>query len=160
MDMLFQHLGHEKVDGIVLCIPIAQCRVPLGTQVLQALIDSCVREHTRWQSVILCGTQCDRCTHVEIQNFRQQMLAKMKQWAPSVLSGNVAITSAKHQNGFDELKQCINRLPNQPLTFTQPTHEVLRENVVRTTGVQPPPLIVEREVHVHHHHGGDGCAIL
>merc|ERR1712039_418278 len=110
-------------------------------------------------SIILCGTQADRCDQDEIQSFRTDMKDEFNKNVVGGCVDKVAVVSTK-DHGFEEVKQKILSLPDQGLQYTRPSPDDLSRELAKLTGV-PMERIVEQivEVHHHHHHESGGCVV-
>lgn len=154
-------LGTGLVDSIVICSSIAKNRVTMGAQVVQAVIDKGIVGPGKWNSVILCGTQADRCDPEEIENFRTNTLAVFNSCAKGGAVSLVVVTSSKKSPFFEELGRAIDSLPDQKLIYKRPPDAELAGAISQITGF-PMQEIIEKitEVHHHHHHQSGPCTII
>lgn len=156
-------LGSGLVDGIVTRCSISKNRVTMGARVVQAVIDKGIVGNSKWDSVILCGMQSDRCTDPEIANFLTNTLAQFNRSVAGGAISRAVATSAVRPPGFKQLEDAIAALPAQKLQYKRPDSAELAGAISRITGL--PMQDVRRnieevrkieEVHHHYHEAREG----
>ena len=143
-------LGTGMINGIISCCKVCSNRITMGSKVVQAVIDKGILGTDKWDNIILCGTQVDRCDAQEIENFRTKTLQGFNNRVAGCNITRVAVTSNKKEPLFEELKRAISELPDQHLKYQKPDEAVLAQQISDITGIQAQKVI-EQIKEVHHH---------
>ena len=109
ISMLEERLGAHnqgpKLDGVLATSPVADGRMRLGAQVVQAIVDKGFLGGDKWSNIILVGTKNDRAEDEEQRAFfRTEIRAEFFKHAPSPMAGSVALVS---QDDYSELRRAV-----------------------------------------------------
>lgn len=140
--------GVTEVHGVLMCSMINFNRVKLGAGIVAALMQACtLGGKNKWDQVLLIGTQKDRCSATEIQDFKQdtlgvfnQEITKYNPSEPGCITkvACVNIQTSKVRADFDELAALLQKFP---LLAIQPNPAASAEQVAKVVrpnmGLQP-----------------------
>eukprot|EP00931_Biecheleriopsis_adriatica_P006822 TRINITY_DN108173_c0_g1_i1.p1 TRINITY_DN108173_c0_g1~~TRINITY_DN108173_c0_g1_i1.p1 ORF type:complete len:346 (-),score=17.55 TRINITY_DN108173_c0_g1_i1:96-1133(-) len=135
VQQLLKFLQQGKLDGIILCTKV-NSRITIGMRIVMLIVDQCVIGKTKWRSVILCGTQADRCSQDEIDNFRNEYKDEINKCI--VEGGSIetcVVTSSTTGAGLLALQQAIRELPQVKLRCDSPNTAKLAIELARILGM-------------------------
>lgn len=126
ISMLEERLGAHnqgpKLDGVLATSPVADGRMRLGAQVVQAIVDKGFLGGDKWSNVILVGTKSDRAEDDEQRAFfREEIAAEFFREAPGA-KGAVALVSKNDQS---ELRRAISQLPGLGIVYVPPDADTM-----------------------------------
>merc|ERR1719231_200271 len=92
-ERLGSHNQGPKLDGVLATSPVADGRMRLGAQVVQAIVDKGFLGGDKWSNIILVGTKSDRAESERDRDFfRTEIMAEFYSRAPGQ-RGAVALVS-------------------------------------------------------------------
>lgn len=148
--MVDKALGGGQINGIIMCSKIANGRVSLGGQMVQLLLElGIMAEGGKYENVILCGTQADRCSAEEIQFFRTEILGYFNSSAEA--GGSLTrVAVVKNPRGgqpdIRELEDQILSLPAATIRYTAPSSEAIGKGVADIMGIPETQVVRVNEV--------------
>lgn len=136
-----------KVQGVLLTSGVHSNRVTLGANVCAMLVDKgFVGGMAKWDEIILVGTQSDRCSAPEIQNFRTNLLAKLNQRVNGNITKAAVICipeDTPEKTNVKELEDFIGRLPGKTIEYEKPDPQELARSIADICGTKPEVVYQE-----------------
>merc|ERR1712083_64065 len=123
----------SSLDVIIVCSKIDKNRITIGTQHVEILIDKCMIGSDKWDNVILCGMQSDRCSREEKDGFRTRTKDEFNKKVNGSVKRVVVVSCEKHCGGYSELEQELLKLPNEKLKYVR---KDLSDEVSHATGFE------------------------
>lgn len=129
-ERLGAHNQGPKLDGVLATSQVADGRMRLGAQVVQAIVDKGFLGGDKWSNIILVGTKNDRVEDEGQRTFfRTEIMSAFYAQAPGQ-SGAVALVS---QGDYSELRRAITMLPGLGIVYVPPDaalmHALLAEKM-------------------------------
>ena len=116
-ERLGAHNQGPRLDGVIATSPVADGRMRLGAQVVQAIVEKGFLGGDKWSNIILVGTKNDRAEDEEQRRFfRTEIMQTFFAHAPGQ-SGAVALVS---QDDYAELRRAIATLPGLGIVYVPP----------------------------------------
>lgn len=121
------------IDGVLATSPVADGRMRLGAQVVQAIVDKGFLGGDKWANIILVGTKNDRAEDDEARTFfRTEIRSEFFKHAPNQ-EGAVALVS---HDDYSELRRAISALPGLGIVYVPPDASTMAALLAEKMGIQ------------------------
>ncbi|CAE7039482.1 unnamed protein product [Symbiodinium sp. CCMP2592] len=130
------------IRGLVVTTPIPECRIKLGAQIVQVIVDKgfvAAAGHDKYANIILCGTKSDKAEEEDRVNFMHGTDggSSVKSLFFKKSPGQTGPCTMVSKHDYSPLLEAIVKLPSTSIAFEKPDAKVMAASLSEKLGMQP-----------------------